>query len=346
MTHTVARASLAMPVSATGYGGDQSFTHSGRAFMFALAYSESANVVFKTLQAFQMVCNDFLGISCNVKSVNMDHSDSIRSGVVQIFPSVSIVNCWAHFIRNADQKLNSLRDKVSKKKILAQLNHCHLAYRPDVFHSLTSAALKEWRETSPRDQNYSKSIEFANWVESEYLNSNWNGWWLGASGFGDSATTNYQESFHKQLKSVSLVPTASPMGDFLTNKCSKILNYCAELLNHQQIRFIRDISNQLREIKLRPSPVDYLKKAADLVRDERFYCLCTDDDVGTCCFMISSCGIKMNRYITPQSIGEFVSEKASYDSFDDCKRQLRCMHIVAQDGSGFACSCKSFHNSG
>ncbi len=191
-------------------------------------------------------------LDVKVASACMDHSAPTKNAFVEAFPGVRVVDCWAHVVRKAREKAQSLHcvdyfERIMEPQ-LQQMNK--VGYRP-AMHKLAKCAVRQWRTAG--------HTAYAKWFTDVYLHEDWDGWYCAASGVpGASETNNPLESFNAEIK--QQVSEKSTMTHFLCKSLPALLLHCR--LKRMPSRICRDVlHNQYHKIKNDPVDRGVIDKA-------------------------------------------------------------------------------------
>ena len=130
----------------------------------------------------------------NPTTLIADNAPAIENGFTEIFAHENLkrVNCWAHAIRNVDNELTKIKNKIFQGQLRLDILDIQLSRNKKMFLKLTELFELKWLNKSNSVDNFLLYFR-KNWV----LNNN--GWYEGYS-IGDPSTSNAIESSHKYIK--------------------------------------------------------------------------------------------------------------------------------------------------
>ena len=123
-----------------------------------------------------------------------DNAPAIENGFISSFGNDGLkrINCWAHAIRNIDDELTKIKNKVFRTQIRSDICNIQLSCNERIFKKLTQLFESKWRNKDNSCDDFMQYFQ-SNWVENK------SGWYEGFS-VGDPSTSNAIECSHKYMK--------------------------------------------------------------------------------------------------------------------------------------------------
>ena len=225
--------------------------------MFLFFRSETTSAVSELFLTLKRICLEWLEFIVEVKSVVMDHSQALATGVLTVYPECSILDCWAHLVRKLREVgrpkiVNSDKD-ATFRMITDSVHLLHSARSERMFQFMADLFLEDLRHAGEEP--------FANWFKDVYLAKGWEKFYAAAAGcLGASITNNPLESWNRHLK--RRISRLMSMTHFLNNGIQTVVDTALERFRQPGV----NICNQVHSICNQPIPTLMLQTTNRKVR--------------------------------------------------------------------------------
>lgn len=125
-----------------------------------------------------------------------DAAQAITNGFMSAFTDIDKrIVCWAHVIRNIDDKLKTISDKKIRFNIRTDICNLQLCPRADMFNTASKLLINKWKNHGDDE----KVLDFLTYFQNQWLGDRNVGWYEGFS-LGVPSTNNALESNNGVIK--------------------------------------------------------------------------------------------------------------------------------------------------
>jgi hypothetical protein len=190
---------------------------------------ETYRALFATLRK---CASDFFDLDFHLKFGSLDHSDAIAGALETDWPGIRLLNCWPHFVRNANDtgRRLLLHKQAWENFVHPCLNWLHSARSSDQFKAMATV-FKDHLETE-------NETAYASWMDEEYLADRWCAWFATCSACpGILPNQNPIEAHHKKIKISKALSLRATTAYVLRQSLPRIHTSASAAWDGEPIRF-------------------------------------------------------------------------------------------------------------
>lgn len=182
-------------------------------YMFVRTEHQAAyTAMFQTVREY---AQQLFGLDLQLSFGSLDRSQAIANAFMEVWPKITLLNCFPHFVRKSRENRKFLSDNsFYETNILVNIQHLGDARSKKQFQALSTLFLKYWSEKGEG--------QYADWLSKYYLGT-WGNWFYTAAAPGVTPSQNALESHHRAIKKSCVSSLRASSAVVLNDSIPKIL---------------------------------------------------------------------------------------------------------------------------
>lgn len=169
------------------------------------------------VQLFETVVNcarRFFEVELKETFGRLDHVSCIAKANVEVWPLVTLMNCYPHLARKCRDKRNLLQPVESAEayyrgNVALNIKQMHKTRSPQQFKAISALCLQRWRDDGQHD--------YADWFTKVYLAETWTKWYTTSGAPGVVPSQNPLEAHNAAIKTREVTSKRAKTGVVLND---------------------------------------------------------------------------------------------------------------------------------